>query len=191
MKSVQALILSILAIATLMVVVGCFAANSQALAQTVDVRPAVISGLDWLAGALITVLTVLASIASRFMFAKVGVANSELERMLNDRLNDGIHRGIEFALIAAKNEVAKQGSGLDRIKLDNWLMATVVGYVQPRFPGILARFNIDKARLEEMILARINNYFPVEQASVTDAIGGALATTPTVREVNRDMGHAT
>lgn len=155
---------------------------SLASAQTVDVRPAVSSVLEWIAGALLTVLTVLGSLALRFVSSKIGLANSQLEADLANRLNDIIHRGIDYAYLAALNEVNKPGSGLSSVKVDNYFVSLAVAYINRSAPDILNRFKVSPQRLEEMVMARLGSYMP--QLPVQ----GALPATETVKQVNKELG---
>lgn len=151
-----------------------------AVAQTVDVRPVANTFVDTAVGALATVLSVVGAIGIRIAFNWVGLSNSQLERDLNDRLDDIIHKGIEFTKTIAQNEVAKHGSGLAAVKVDNVFVKWVADYVQPRAIGILKHFSVDRGRLEEMILARIPAHFqvlPTTGAAVAGGIDVPAATT--------------
>lgn len=152
------------------------------VAQTVDLRQPAVDVLTWLAGVLVTVLTVLASVGIRFVLAKFGLAKSQYEQNLNDRLNDIIHKGIDYALANAINEVNKPGAGLAAVKFDNYFISLVASYVAPRAPEILARFKVTQEKLEDMIWARILPY------TNTVPISGGASTPASVREVNRATG---
>lgn len=131
-----------------------------AYAQTVvDMRPAASSMLEFVAATLGTVLTVVGGFAIRFMSAKIGLANSQLEQSMNDRLNEIIHRGIDYAYVTALNEVNKPGSGLSTVKFDNYFMALAASYVNTSAPGIIKGFSITQDRIEDMIRARFPAYF--------------------------------
>jgi hypothetical protein len=158
------------------------AAVTPAFAQTVDMRGPAVDVLTWVAGALGTALTVLASVAVRFVFAKFGLANSQYEQNLNDRLSDIIYKGIDYAYATAVNEVQKPGSGLAEVKFDNYLMSVAASYIAPRAAGILATFKITQEKLEDMIWARIPSYMQ------TIPVTGGASTPATVKEVNRVTG---
>lgn len=145
-------------------------AIAQVTAQTVDMRPVAASALEWVATALGTALTVLAGFAVRFVSSKIGVANTELEASLAARLNDIIHRAIDFAYMTALNEVNKPGSGLAAVKFDNWFMSMAASYVNSSAPEIIKKFGLSQARIEELIIARL----PAYAASVP--VSGGLAT---------------
>lgn len=148
-------------------------------AQVVDVRPAANAFLDTVAGVVGTALTITLGILSRWMLSRTGMSNSELERHLADRLNDVIHKGIDFALSAAKNEVNKSGSGLEAVKFDNYFLSLAASYIVKSAPDILRKFTITQSRLEDMIMARMSGY--VIEVPIT---GGASAT-PMVKAVNQ------
>lgn len=153
-----------------------------AVAQTVDMRGPATDVLTVIAGLLGTALTALASVAVRLVFAKFGLANSQYEQNLADRLNDIIHKGIDFALATALNEVQKRGSGLEAVKFDNYFMSVAASYIAPRAAEILTKFKVSQEKLEEMIWARIPAY--VNAVPIT----GGAATPATVKEVSREMG---
>lgn len=155
---------------------------SLAFSQTVDVRPVASSVLEWIAGALMTVLTVLGGLALRFVSSKIGLANSQLEADLANRLNDIIHRGIDYAYLAALNEVNKPGSGLSEVKVDNYFISLAISYVNRSAPGILNSFKISPQRLEELVMARLGSYMP------NLPVQGALPATQSVKDVNRELG---
>jgi hypothetical protein len=157
-----------------------------AVAQTVDVRPIANTFVETALGTLATILSVVGAIGVRIALGYVGLQNSRLERDLNDRLDAIIHKGYEFGLTTAQNEMAKRGAGLSQIKLDNWFMKVVADYVQPRAMEILARFKVDRTKLEEMILARAPSYFQI--APSPDAVDGGVAASPAITEANREVG---
>ena len=149
--------------------------SADALAQsTVDVRPAVTSLLEWVAMALTTALTVLVGFGVRFVTGKIGLQNSELEASLVTRLDDIIHKGIDYAYTTAVNEVNKPGSGLAEVKIDNWFMALALSYVNDSAPGIIAKFGLTPQRIEDMIKARL----PAYMANIP--VAGGLPTPPNV-----------
>ncbi|HVQ43866.1 MAG TPA: hypothetical protein VMT30_02780 [Candidatus Saccharimonadia bacterium] len=159
------------------------ALGDSAYAQTtVDLRSPATEVVTWIAGALGTALTALSAVGIRFVFAKFGLANSQYEQNLNDRLNDIIHKGIDFALATATAEVQKQGSGLEAVKFDNYFMSVAASYIAPRAADILKKFTISQGRLEEMIWARIPAY-----AQVVPITGGA-STPDTVKAVSKELG---
>lgn len=138
--------------------------------NTVDMRPAATAALEWVAMALTTVLTVLGGFAIRFVSSKTGLANSELERSLNDRLNEIINRGIDYAYATALNEVNKPGSGLAAVKFDNWFLSLAASYTNRSAKDIIGYFKLDQTRIEAMIKARMPAYLanvPIEGALPT------------------------
>lgn len=138
-----------------------FMAAAPAIAQMtdgVDLRQTAVAGIEWVGMALGTVLTVLGGFAIRFVSSKIGLANSELEKSLADRLNEIINRGIEYAMTTAINEVNKPGSGLAEVKFDNWFMSLAASYVNTSAPGIIKKFGLTQERIEDMIKARMPAY---------------------------------
>jgi hypothetical protein len=168
----------ILALVLIMLLMSAGAAS----AQTVDVRSTAVEVLNWLANALVTVVIAAVTVGIRLLMAKFGLANSQFEQNLNDRLSDIIHKGMDFALATAINEVQKKGSGLEAVKFDNYFMSLAASYVNARAPEILTRFKVSQEKLEEMIWARIPAYMQ------TVPITGGAATPATGKEVNRATG---
>lgn len=158
---------------------------SGVMAQTVDMRGPAIDVLTVVAGFLGTALTALAGVGVRLVMAKFGLANSQYEQNLNDRLNDIIHKGIDFALATAVNEVQKRGSGLEAVKFDNYFMSVAASYIAPRAAGILTKFKVSQEKLEEMIWARIPAYASI---GVPVPVTGGASTPATVKAVSREMG---
>lgn len=176
---------TVTAVALLWAVVFLLFGSTVAEAQTVDMRQPAVDVLTVVAGLLGTALTALASVAVRLVFAKFGLANSQYEQNLNDRLNDIIFKGIDFAFATAVNEVRKPGSGLEAVKFDNYFMSVAASYIAPRAGGILSKFKVTQEKLEEMIWARIPAYM---QTAPSVPVTGGAATPATVREVSREMG---
>lgn len=129
-----------------------------AAAQTVDMRPAVSQVFDYALTALATVLTVLGGFAIRFVSSRIGLANSQLEADLASRLNDIIHRAIDYAKTTAQNEVNKPGSGISKVVVDNWFLSMAASYVNRSAPEIIKKFALSQQRIEEMIIARLPGY---------------------------------
>jgi hypothetical protein len=167
---------------TLLIVVALVVNVTGAHAQTVDMRQPAVDVLTVVAGLLGTALTALAGVAVRLVFAKFGLANSQYEQNLNDRLNDIIYKGIDFAFATAVNEVQKKGSGLEAVKFDNYFMSVAASYIAPRAAGILSKFTVTQEKLEEMIWARIPSYMQ------TVPVTGGAKTPETVKAVSREMG---
>ncbi len=141
--------------------------------STVDVRPALNEFLSWLQGILMVASTALIGVGIRFVTGKIGLQGSELEASLNARLDEIIHKGIDYAYTTAINEVNKPGSGLEAVKVDNFFLSLVLSYVVDSAPEIIARFGLTPTRIEDMIKARLPAYMgsiPVE---------GGLPSVPT------------
>lgn len=144
---------------------------------TVDVRPLANDALTWIASALGTAATVLVGFGIRFVSSKIGLANSDFEASLNQRLNDIIHNGIQYAYVTAQNEVNKPGSGLEAVKIDNIFMGWALQYVVSSAPGIIKQFSLSEQRLADMIKARLTAY----TASVP--VSGGLASPAPAADV--------
>jgi len=161
-----------------LVAIAVMITAAPSLAQTVDLRTPAGEVVTYLFGMLATALTALASVAIRLVMVKVGMQNSALEQNLNDRLNDIIFKGMDFAQATAENEILKKGSGLEAVKFDNYFISLAASYVAERAPDILKKFTVTQEKLVEMIWARIPAYaqtVPVMGGASTPATGKAVA----------------
>jgi hypothetical protein len=165
-----------------LVVCGIIFGAAAAHAQTVDLRSPAMEVVTWIAGLLASALTAVAAVGIRLILVKVGMENSKLEQNLNDRLNDIIYKGMDFALATAENEVKKKGSGLEAVKFDNIFISYAASYVAERAPQILKKFTVTQEKLEEMIWARVPAYMQ------TVPITGGAKTPETVKQVNIATG---
>jgi hypothetical protein len=108
--------------------------------------------------------------------------DAEFEKVLADRANDIVHRGIAYAISALENEVKKQGSGITAVKVDNIFLRIAMDYIRSAMPDIIKKFNLTPDRVRDMILARIGDYasqVKVEGAAATGtAVADAVAAKP-------------
>lgn len=128
---------------------------TPAFAQT-DVTPVVNQLIDWAALALMAGGGVLVAFVLKWVKSKTKMQDNEFEALLAARLNDILHRSIEHAVVVAKNEVNKPGSGLKEVKLDNFFLNVALQYAVKSMPEIIEYFNLTKERIEEMIIARLD-----------------------------------
>lgn len=170
---------------TILIVVALIVSATGAHAQTVDLRSPAFEVVTWVAGLLATALTAVATVVIRLVLVKIGMENSKLEQNLNDRLNDIIFKGMDFALATAENEMKKKGSGLEAVKFDNIFISYAASYIAERAPEILRKFTVTQEKLEEMIWARVPAYMQ------TVPITGGAKTPETVKQVERVTGGAT
>jgi hypothetical protein len=101
---------------------------------------------------------------------KTQLADAEFEKVLADRANDIIHRGITYAINTLENEVKKPGSGITSVKVDNIFLRLALDFISSSMPGIIEKFKLTPDRIQSMILARIGDYAGVVQ------VDGAVAT---------------
>lgn len=170
---------------TILIVIVLIVSATGAHAQTVDLRSPAFEVVTWVAGLLATALTAVATVVIRLVLVKIGMENSKLEQNLNDRLNDIIYKGMDFALATAENELKKKGSGLEAVKFDNIFISYAASYIAERAPEILRKFTVTQEKLEEMIWARVPAYMQ------TVPITGGAKTPETVKQVDRVTGGAT
>jgi hypothetical protein len=161
---------------------GSWAASAQEVGQTVDLRPAAMAVVEWLGALALTVASAAGALAVRWISMRTGLDHSMLEREYNARLNDIIHSGINFAIAAARTEVAKPDSPINKVELNNWFLTAAATYVNQAAPQLLAHFSITPERLQELILARMPGYF-----GEVHPLGGASPTLTTER-VGEAMG---
>lgn len=181
-----------LAVAAVLGVVLLLWLAGAAQAQTVDLRPAAASVLEWLASALAVVLTTLGGFAIRYANARTGLVNSQTERDLQERLDFIIHKSIDFTLVTAQNEVAKRGAGLGAVKVDNYFIKLAADAVMTAAPGIISQFRLSREAVERMVIARVPSIAPVVVAPADGpAIAGGMATPALAKEVARELGRPT
>lgn len=144
------------------------ATASPAFAQT-DVTPIALQLIDVVALVATVGGGILITFVLRWLSSKTRLADNEFEALLANRLNDILHRAIDHAVMVAKNEVNKPGSGLKAVKIDNFFMNIAVGIAMKSMPDIISYFNLTKERIEEMIISRLGGLgeIPIE--------GGAAA----------------
>jgi hypothetical protein len=151
---------------------------SPAFAQT-DLRPVANQLIDWLSVVLLTGGGVVIAFALRWLASKTKMQDNEFEALLAARLNDILHRAIEHAIVAAKNEVNKPGSGLEAVKFDNLLVGIAVNYALKSMPDIIEYFGLTSERIKEMIMARLGGFLdqvPADGgASAPETVDGIVA----------------
>jgi 2-phospho-L-lactate guanylyltransferase (CobY/MobA/RfbA family) len=159
--------------AVLIPVFALIALTSPALAQS-DLTPIANQLIDWLSIALMAGGSFVIVSLVRWLAAKTRMQDNEFEALLANRLNDILHRAIEHAVVVAKNEVAKPGSGLKEVKLDNFFLNVALNFAISRMPEIIDYFKLDEESIRQMILARMESFLNVAPAE------GALTETDTV-----------
>lgn len=145
----------------------------------VDVRPVINDVIDVVALVLMAGGGVLITFVLSWLKSKTKLQDNEFEALLANRLNDILHRSIEHAVIVAKNEVAKPGSGLEAVKFDNWFLNVAASLAMKQMPDIIEYFQISKEGIEEMIISRLGGYVNDVQ------IGGAASTANRSAETAR------
>lgn len=158
--------------------IAAFLAMAVPAHAQVDVRPVINDVIDVVALVLMAGGGVLIACVIGWLKSKTKMQDNEFEALLANRLNDILHRAIEHAVVVAKNEVAKPGSGLEAVKFDNWFLNVAANLAMKQMPDIIDYFQLSKESIEEMIVSRLGSY-------VNDVeIGGAAATA------NRSAEHA-
>lgn len=143
---------------------------APAYAQGTDVRPFLSQIIDVLAMVLMGAGSVLIGFLLRWLKSKTNMQDNEFEALMASRLNDILHRSIEHAVVVAKNEVAKPGSGLESVKFDNFFLNIATNLAMKSMPDIIDYFKLSKERIEEMIISRMGGYLGEV------AVGGAAAS---------------
>lgn len=109
---------------------------------------------------------------------KTQLADAEFEGVLANRANDIVHRAIQYAITVLENEAKKPGSGISSVKVDNIFIRIALDYISQAMPGIIQKFALTPQKIENMILARINDYSG--QVQVQGAVAQASAVAPGV-----------
>jgi hypothetical protein len=154
---------------------------AYAFAQTVGVPVAPVElnplgnlsldALTWAATAAITVVT---GFLSNWLRKMTIFQRNQSEGLSNERLSSIIYKGIDYAMVAAQNEVNKPGSGQTEVKFDNMFLSLVTGFVKTNAPELLNYFDLEpdqqklSPRLNTMIMARLAPYIG------SNMIGGAM-----------------
>jgi hypothetical protein len=159
-------------------IAAIFVMTVPAQAQA-DVRPVINDVIDVVALALMAGGGVLIAFVMAWIKSRTKMQDNEFEALLASRLNDILHRSIEHAVVVAKNEVAKPGSGLEAVKFDNWFLNIAAGLAMKQMPDIIEYFQLSKEGIEEMIISRLGGY--VNEVEV----GGAAATANRSAEAAR------
>jgi hypothetical protein len=146
---------AIMAMLTALLAVACL--PLPAFAQT-DFTPVAIQVIDVVAMVLTVGGGVLITFVIRWLMSKTRMEDNQFEALLASRANDILHRAIEHAVVVAKNEVNKPGSGLKEVKFDNFFMNIAVNMAMKSMPDIISYFNLTKERIEEMIISRLDGY---------------------------------
>lgn len=175
------LILAMVIIAVI-VIVGAGYALAQVVEAPVAVAPTELNAigslsldaLTWAATAAITVIT---GFLSNWLRKMTIFQRNQSEGLSNERLSNIIYKGIDYAMVAAQNEVNKPGSGQTEVKFDNMFLSLVTGFVKSNAPELLEYFGLHadpqtlSPRLNTMIMARLAPYVG------STMIGGAIPST--------------
>lgn len=171
----------------------CVAMDLPAWAQGAQTLVSTTGGVDFgpLATNAITlcvmVLTVAAGILSKygvsFMASKIHVNDSAAEKLAADRMNDILHRAIDYAEAWAKTQVADPTSPIRHVRIDNFFLAQAVGFALSAAPDLIKLLGLTEARIRTMIIARLNSVMPVPElnsGSPTTYSENAKADAPVV-----------
>src|SRR5882672_2603298 len=117
----------------------------------------------------VMVLTVGAGVVARFLIgflsSKAGLHDTQAQALLADRVNDILHRAVDYAEAWAKTQVADPNSQIHHVQIDNFFMAQAVRFAMSAMPDLIKTFGLTEARIEAMILARLNPIMPVPAAN--------------------------
>ena len=155
-----------------------FACSYPAFAQVattgVDLAPTANSLITAFASALTVAATTLSFFGIRFLSAKIGMANTQQELLIQEQVAIGITKAIQFAEAWAKEQVVSRGNGMTRLSFDNMFLDVAAGYFARSFPDLIAkkRSMLSDARIKEMITAAVSPYLktPVVDSGVLQMV---------------------
>lgn len=141
-----------------------------------DLTPLITPILEVMAVALGGLAGALLTFGIGFIKAKTNLNDAEFEKVLADRANDIVHRGIQYAINALENEVKKPGSGISSVKVDNIFLSIALNFIVAHMPDIIRKFNLTPDKIQNMVLARIGDYSDKVQPEGAAATGTAVTT---------------
>lgn len=145
-----------------------WAQGAQTLVSTtggVDFGPLATNAIT----ACVMFLTVAAGILSKygvsFMASKMRINDSAAEKLAADRLNDILHRAIDYAEAWAKQQVADPTSPIRHVQIDNFFVAQAVSFALSAAPDLIQFLGLTETRIRTMIIARLNSVMPVPEVN--------------------------
>ncbi len=142
------------------------AMSSVAFAGT-DVTPFLDATVTALAAALTVATGVITKFVASWLFGKKKAEESE---RLQEVINMAIQRGISFAEMKIKAQIADPDSPLKNVTFNSYFIDLVFGYVVSSSKDAFAFFGVDpestqgKQKIEDMIWSRLNDIVPVPEA---------------------------
>jgi len=131
--------------------------------------------------AVTVVLGVAASVLTKFavswISSKTKINDSALEKLMADRVDDVLHRAIDYATAWAKIQVADNNSPLKHVQIDNFFLRQAVDYAVRSMPDLIKYFNLTEARIADMIRSRLNVHMEVPKAD-SGIVKTTLAEAP-------------
>jgi len=115
--------------------------------------------------AVTVVLGVAASVLTKFavswISSKTKMNDNALEKLMADRVDDVLHRAIDYAVAWSKTQVADPNSPLKHVQIDNFFLRQAVDYAVRSMPDLIKYFNLTEARIADMIRSRLNAHMDV------------------------------
>lgn len=146
--------------------------SSLAYAQEgVNFTPIVDQVLTIAFGVITVVLTVVARYGIKYLSSVTGLNMIMDEVTVSRRVGEIIERAIDVA--EAKSKAYAHEHGVV-VKFDTVFMDWAVAAAVQMMPGYIERFNLDRARLEDMILARLNAYVPMPEGTASRVPAGSV-----------------
>lgn len=139
-----------LAIAVMLVSATAYAADVSGTA--IDLKPL----LDLVFQVVASVAAALASVALGFLMRKLHV---DAGTAMAAQMHDAIDRALGYGLHQARGLIDEHG--YDSVTVKNAIVAQAANYAQSYIPGLLTRFNVDPAKLEDLILAHLGQQPPL------------------------------
>lgn len=143
----------------------------------VDFTPLATQVLTAVTAILGVAATVLTKFAVSWMSSKTKINDTALEKLMADRVDDVLHRAIDYANAWAKAQVADPNSPLKHVQIDNFFLRQAVDYAVKSMPDLIAYFKLTDQRIADMIRSRLNSHLatPVPNSGVVVTTGSAPA----------------
>lgn len=157
-------------------------AFAQALAPAqpgrgIDFGPFALNIIDVLAMVATVAAGILSKFAISFLASKTKMTDNQFQALAADRVNDILHRAIEYAEAWAKTQVADPTSQIRNVQIDNFFLATAVNAAKGLMPDLINYFGLTEDKLKVMILARLNGYIKTPEVN-SGVLEMTTSTTP-------------
>lgn len=157
------------------VVLSIVPAMAQAVSAPsggVDFSPLANNVITAVTAILGVAVAVLSKFAVSWISSKTSINDAALEQLMANRVDDILHRAIDYANAWAKTQVADPNSPLKHVQIDNFFLRQAVDYAVRAMPDLIAYFKLTDARIADMIRSRLNVSIEIPKAD-----SGVMMTT--------------